>query len=198
MVFAYGGYGEDGQPWRLIKGADWRHPEGPDSSIEARMDHPVVNVSWSDANAFAIWAGKRLPSGEEWEHAARGGLPSSPFPWGDELRPDGVFQANYWQGPFPMTDKGEDGFLGTSPVGSFPANGYGLFDIGGNVWEWTADESMNPEGQPVRPTRGGSYLCRTDAVWGHHACEGYRVESIQHKILEDSNSNVGFRCVADD
>jgi len=197
VVFVYGLPEEMGQ-WALVEGATWRHPQGPESSIEESMDHPVVHISWNDADAYANWAGKRLPSGQEWEFAARGGLPDSLYPWGDELVPDDIFQANYWQGPFPVVDMGKDGFIGTSPVGSFPANGLGLHDIAGNVWEWTADQSLNPDGEPVRPTRGGSYLCRNNVAWGYHKCEGYRVDAIQHKILEDSNSNVGFRCVADD
>jgi len=125
--------------WRWIPGADWRHPEGPASSIKGRENHPLVRVSWYDGVAYARWAGKRLPTEAEWEFAARGGLESKRYFWGDEFRPNGKYLANTWQGVFPVHDSGEDGFVGTSPVGSFPANRYGLYDMAGNVWQWSSD-----------------------------------------------------------
>src|SRR5215471_16912371 len=125
--------------WRYVKGANWRHPEGPDSNLKGRGNHPVVHVAYDDALAYARWAGKRLPTEAEWEFAARGGLDRKPFVWGDEFKPGGKFQANTFQGHFPDHNTGEDGFIGTSPVGSFPPNGFGLFDMAGNVWEWTSD-----------------------------------------------------------
>ena len=125
--------------WEWTHGASWKHPEGPGSSIEDRMDHPVVQVAWEDAAAYAAWAGKRLPTEAEWEFAARGGLTGTRYAWGNEERPDGKIRVNRWDGDFPWRNTAEDGFVGTSPVGSFPANGYGLFDMGGNVWNWCAD-----------------------------------------------------------
>jgi hypothetical protein len=125
--------------WRKVEGADWRHPQGPGSSVEAYVDHPVVHVSWNDAAAYAAWAGKRLPTEAEWERAARGGLEGKPFPWGDEIEPRGEHRMNVWQGDFPTRNTMEDGFLGTAPVSAFPPNDLGLFNTTGNVWEWTAD-----------------------------------------------------------
>ncbi|MCC5846356.1 MAG: formylglycine-generating enzyme family protein [Verrucomicrobia bacterium] len=125
--------------WHWTPGATWQHPEGPESSIEDRMDHPVVQVAWEDAAAYAAWAGKRLPTEAEWEFAARGGLEGVRYAWGNEERPDGKIMVNRWHGDFPWRNTAEDGYAGTSPVGSFPANGYGLHDMGGNVWNWCAD-----------------------------------------------------------
>ncbi len=132
--------GVEGAPWwRQVMGADWRHPEGPQSDITGRHDHPVVHVSWDDAQAYCAWSGTRLPTEAEWEVAARGGLAGQPFPWGDELEPGGVHRMNVFQGEFPGGDTGADGFVGTAPVDAFEPNGYGLHNMTGNVWEWCAD-----------------------------------------------------------
>ena len=186
--------------WRQVFGADWQHPAGPHDDIEARLDHPVVHVSWNDATAFARWAGKRLPTEAEWEHAARGGLEGAVFPWGDELEPGGEHRMNVWQGTFPATNTLDDGFLGTSPVGSFPPNGHGLVDTTGNVWEWVADRftTQHPAGALVDPAgpaqgdgrvqRGGSYLCHASY------CRRYRVAARMSSTPDSAAGNVGFRC----
>lgn len=191
--------GREGRPpWVLLDGADWRHPEGPGSDIEDRGDHPVVQVSFLDAQAYARWAGKRLPSEAEWLFAARGGLADAVYPWGDEFDPESGQRANVWQGRFPRENAGRDGFLGTSPVGHYEPNGYGLFDVAGNVWEWVAPVPGTAYARgSKRAAVGGSYLCRRQATDGHHACEGYRLGSRQDKDPDDGNSNVGFRCAAD-
>jgi sulfatase modifying factor 1 len=190
--------------WRQVEGADWRRPEGPQSDLDTRMDHPVVHVSWNDARAYCEWADKRLPSEAEWEYAARGGLEAKVFPWGDELEPDGEHRMNVWQGAFPRENTCADGFYGTCPVGAFPANGYALHNMTGNVWEWcadwyssdfhTRDRRTNPQGPPRgthRSTRGGSYLCH------HSYCRRYRVAARNSLQPESTTGNTGFRCVAD-
>ncbi|MEG8038738.1 formylglycine-generating enzyme family protein [Sphingomonas sp. LR60] len=137
--------------WHFVTGADWRHPTGPDSGIEDLGDHPVVHVAFADALAYARWAGKELPTEAEWEYAARGGLEDADYAWGDTLAPDGVMMANYWQGLFPFANQLLDGYERTSPVKAFPANGYGLHDMIGNVWEWTADWYGRPQAGGAGP-----------------------------------------------
>ena len=190
--------------WRKVAGADWRQPEGPHSSIDARSDHPVVHVSWNDASAYCAWAGARLPTEAEWELAARGGLAGKAFPWGDEREPGGEHLMNVWQGDFPARNTEEDGFAGTAPVDAFPPNGYGLHNMTGNVWEWTADwfhptfrqrdRRRDPKGPPHgtrRTQKGGSHLCH------HSYCRRYRVAARQGSTPDSSTGNVGFRCAGD-
>jgi len=187
--------------WRQVPGADWRHPEGLQSDVAERMDHPAVHVSWNDAQAYCSWAGARLPSEAEWEYAARGGLVGRAFPWGDELEPDGAHRMNVWQGVFPGQNRIADGYLGTCPVDAFPPNGHGLHCTTGNVWEWVGDRfdplfrrhqrRHNPVGPPVganRVQKGGSYLCHASY------CRRYRVAARQGSTPESSTGNVGFRC----
>ncbi len=207
------------QWWSFKFGADWRHPLGHDSSITGLEDHPVVHVAYPDALAYARWAGKRLPSEGQWEYAARGGLEGAEFAWGDELTPGGRHMANTWQGAFPFQNTREDGHERTSPVGSYPPNGYGLFDMIGNVWEWTSDwyeprhpdEALkacciprNPRGgreersyDPLQPKvriprkvlKGGSHLCAPSY------CRRYRPAARHPEPIDTSASHVGFRCV---
>lgn len=190
--------------WTKGDGASWRRPEGPEGG-EAKENEPVVHVSYADCLAYAKWAGKRLPTEAEFEFAARGGLKDKKYAWGDELVPGGKHHANVWQGTFPEKDRGEDGFAGRAPVGSFPANGYGLYDITGNVWEWCADYfdpgyyAKSPRENPTGPAsgkerviRGGSWLC------SDNYCTGYRVASRMHTEEDSGLNNLGFRCVRDE
>jgi sulfatase modifying factor 1 len=197
------------QWWRWVPGAHWRHPFGPDSGIDDRLDHPVVHVAFEDASAYAEWAGRRLPTEAEWEFAARGGLDGAEYAWGDERMPRGEVMANTWQGAFPYRN---DGWGGTSPVGSYPPNGYGLVDLIGNVWEWTADpftpRHMPPgadaasvdrgerrdllAGAPpslsLRVTKGGSHLCAPEY------CRRYRPAARSSQAEDSSTTHLGFRC----
>lgn len=176
--------------WRCVVGARWDEPEGPPSSIEGRPNHPVVHVSWIDARAYCRWAGARLPTEAEWEYGARGGLEQRCFPWGDELTPGGLHRMNVFQGKFPGDDTGEDGWIGTAPVGSYPPNGFGLCDMTGNVWEWTSD-LFGPSRPGQRALRGGSFLCHESY------CRRYRCAARIANTPDSTTSNVGFRVVAD-
>jgi formylglycine-generating enzyme len=187
--------------WLAVHGADWRSPEGPGSDIRQRQNHPVVHVDWYDAQAYAAWAGKRLPTEAEWEHAARGGRSSARFAWGDELTPRGRWQCNIWQGTFPTDNTGDDGFLTTAPAKSFAPNGNRLYCVAGNVWEWCADwfsptyyaespdhDPPGPEDGEQRVMRGGSYLCHDSY------CHRYRVAARSSNTPESTAGNIGFRC----
>jgi len=190
--------------WCRIEGASWRHPEGPDSTIKKRWGHPVVHVSWNDAMAYCAWSGKRLPTEAEWECAARGGLVQKRFAWGDDLMPGGRHMCNIWQGSFPTHNTLADGYLGTAPAKSFKANGYGLYQMAGNVWEWCHDwfspdfhvtgSRVDPIGPPHgerKVIRGGSYLCHDSY------CNRYRVGARTSNTPDSSAGNTGFRCVRD-
>lgn len=176
--------------WRQVYGATWSSPEGPGSEVSARGDHPVVHVSWHDAMAYAAWLGKRLPTEAEWEYAARGGLEQMTFPWGDELEPGGAHRCNVWQGSFPRHDTGEDGFIGTCPVDTYPANGYGLYNMAGNSWEWCADWWDDRSSRTAKVMKGGSYLCHASY------CNRYRVAARTHSTPDSSTGHTGFRLVA--
>jgi formylglycine-generating enzyme len=191
--------------WRKVDGASWRTPAGPASSLEGREDHPVVHVSWNDARAFAAWAGGRLPSEAEWEHAARGGLTRARFPWGEREPDDTEFlPCNIWQGHFPEQNSMADGFVGTAPVGSFPGNGYGLHDMAGNVWEWCQDpfrvrslrklSRAKDEGMAAgsaKVLKGGSYLCHRSY------CYRYRIAARLGNPPDTSTGHVGIRLAFD-
>jgi formylglycine-generating enzyme required for sulfatase activity len=190
--------------WCRVEGATWRHPEGAGSNLKHRWNHPVVHVSWSDASAFAAWAGKRLPTEAEWECAARGGLIQKRFPWGDELEPAGRHLMNVWQGTFPTHNTEADGFYGPAPVKTFKPNAHGLYQMTGNVWEWCWDwfdagyyrtsPLENPTGPAIgerRVMRGGSYLCHASY------CNRYRTDARSSNTADSSTTNLGFRCVRD-
>jgi formylglycine-generating enzyme required for sulfatase activity len=192
--------------WQYVPGACWRRPEGAASSVDERLDHPVVHVGFDDACAYARWARRDLPTEAEWELAARGGLDGAEFAWGDELTPGGRHLANTWQGPFPWLDTGEDGYRGTSPVGAYPPNGHGLVDMIGNVWEWTRSTEQPgtaagscctpapaaPPAEPQRVIKGGSHLCAPEY------CARYRPAARQFLEPGSTTSHLGFRCVSRD
>lgn len=197
-----------GTPWWLgVRGADWRHPEGRRSTIDGRLDHPVVHVSWNDAIAYCAWAGRRLPTEGEWEAASRGGIEGARYPWGDRLLgDDDEWRCNIWQGRFPVRNDMDDGFLTTAPARSFEPNGFGLWQTIGNVWEWVADvwdaatysglpdatvhDPRGPADGPLRGLRGGSYLCHDSY------CNRYRNSARSSNTPDSSTGNTGFRTVA--
>ncbi len=210
------GLGDYSQWWSWTIGANWRHPYGPGSSIEGMENYPVVHIAYEDAQAYAEWAGKRLPTEAEWEFAARGGAENSAFAWGDELRPDGAFLANFFQGSFPHNNTAEDGYARIAPVKQYPPNGYGLYDMIGNVWEWTTDwyrpdtyaqrtantplnnpvgpaSSFDPQDPrvPKRVTKGGSFLCSNEY------CSNYRPSARMATAFDSGQEHLGFRCVKD-
>ena len=181
-----------GAPWWLgVGGACWSRPFGPGSTVAGLEDHPVVHVSWSDAVAYCSWADARLPTEREWEYAARGGLERKRFPWGDELKPEGRWNCNIWQGAFPSSNSKEDGYPGTAPVDAYDPNGFGLYQTVGNVWEWCGEDAVARGGGDARVIRGGSYLC-DDSY-----CNRYRVAARSASTPDSSGGNLGFRCARD-
>jgi len=189
--------------WQYVPGASWRRPQGPGTSIEGKENHPVVHVTLEDAQAYANWANKDLPTEAEWEFAARGGLDGAAYPWGDAANPEGRYMANTWQGRFPFENLAEDGYETTSPVGTYPPNGYGLYDVVGNTWEWTMSPwNPRPDAETSccrRDTfaagemfvvKGGSHLCAPNY------CLRFRPSARQGETTDSSTSHIGFRCVA--
>jgi sulfatase modifying factor 1 len=177
------------QWWAYVQGADWRHPQGPETSAKRLSKHPVVHVAYEDAEAYARWAGKELPTETQWEFAARGGLEGATYAWGDEFTPGGRYMANTWQGDFPHANEKLDGWEWTSPVGFYPPNGYGLHDMTGNVWEWTVDPYPAPGDIPRKVTKGGSFLCAPNY------CRRYRPAARMAQPVDTSTCHLGFRCV---
>ena len=188
--------------WHWTPGADWRHPEGAESNVGGREQHPVTHVSYGDAEAYAAWAGKSLPTEAEWEYAARGGLDQATYTWGEEFAPKGRMMANTWQGEFPWQNLETDGFERTSPVERFPPNGFGLYDMAGNVWEWTRDDFTFPSTRPCcapalhrgerfprKVIKGGSHLCAPSY------CLRYRPAARQAETTDTTTGHIGFRCV---
>jgi formylglycine-generating enzyme required for sulfatase activity len=222
VVFAKPGYRVDLRNpynwWKYVAGADWRHPRGPQTSIDGLERHPVVHVAYEDVEAYCNWAGKEVPTEAEWEYAARGGIEGAEFAWGNEREPNGKMMSNFWQGEFPIQNLATDGFEWTSPVGAFPPNGYGLYDMIGNVWEWTADwyqahskvsksccgAAINPRGGtaehsydprmdniriPRKVMKGGSHLC------AENYCRRYRPAARMGQPIDTSTCHLGFRCI---
>lgn len=191
--------------WEYAPGADWRHPEGQDSTLDGRDDHPVVHVTYEDACAYADWAGKALPIEAEWEFAARGGLDGATYAWGEAFAPEGRAMANTWQGRFPWENLNTDGYEGTSPVEAFPANGYGLYDMIGNVWEWTASSLPPPRAENFQksccvPNEPDSHAARRVVKGGSHLCAPnyclrYRPAARQGETVDTSACHIGFRCI---